>query len=412
MTKPENVLFLHIPKTAGTSLKHYLFHRYSVEQCLLDPPPRVIDDADFNAYALVGGHLDYDYAGRYRRPPLILTCLRNPVARALSAYNYSRASRLQVEIRSTAQYIGEPAVLQILDELHRLIDCADLPEFLRREPQLAQKNLGNVQARFLAGATAAETYAHEPRRLLAVAKKNLETCSAILFNERMSESIAQLDLLLGHDEFGEVTHDNVTPAQTDAARPDPELTAALNELCNLDLELYSFAEQLWQERMRSARVAPAKPAHADSPLPDAANFTFDQPIRGRGWHIREHGAEGWYCWSGEEARLYLALNTTGPHVLRLWIDHAASEQALHGLEACVNGIPLSFVPAAAGRRWLVEALVPPEAITAGRVCIEFHVPHTLRPSDGDPLNPDTRRLGVALSRLKLQPHGAEVHTSL
>jgi hypothetical protein len=190
------------------------------------------------------------------------------------------------------------------------------------------------------------------------------------------------------------------------------LTAALNELCNLDLELYGFAEQLWQHRMRSLRLAPAELAHVDSPLPDAANFTFDQPIRGRGWHIREHGAEGWYCWCGQDARLHLALSTTGSHVLRFWIDYAASEQALHGLEARVNGIPLSFVPAAAGRRWLVEALVPPEAVVAGRICIEFHVPHTLRPSDRDLLNPDTRRLGIALSRLQLRPLGASVHTSL
>jgi hypothetical protein len=42
---------------------------------------------------------------------------------------------------------------------------------------------------------------------LAIAKKNLETCAAILFTEKMSESVAALDLLLGHDEFGEVTHD-------------------------------------------------------------------------------------------------------------------------------------------------------------------------------------------------------------
>lgn len=401
MAKPENVLFLHIPKTAGTSLKHHLFHRYAAQQCLLDPSPRAIEEADFDDYALVAGHLDFDFVRRFRRPPLVLTCLRNPIDRALSAYHYSRTPRLKVEVQSTVAQIGDRAVAEILDELRRLNDCDSLAEFLRREPELAQKNLGNVQTRFLAGAAAAVSCAHEPQRLLALARKNLQACSAILFTERMSEATAALELVLGQDEFGEITHDNATPVRTKAAEQDPALIAALARLCDLDLQLYGFAEELCRERL-TARL-PVTPARARNDLPDAADFTFDQPVRGRGWHIREQGVEGWYCWTGQEAKLHLALNTTGSHVLRFWIDHAASEQALHGLEVWLNGIRLSALPVKTGRQWVVEASVPAEAIRPPLICIKFRVPHTVRPSQLDALNPDTRQLGIALSRLQLRP---------
>jgi hypothetical protein len=219
----------------------------------------------------------------------------------------------------------------------------------------------------------------------------------------MSDSQAGLELAFGRDELGEITHDNATPGRTKDAEQDPALRAALAQLCDLDLQLCSFAEQLCQRRMMSSLSEPGTLARPGNDLPDAADFTFDQPIRGRGWHIREQGREGWYCWSGQEAKLHLALNTDGPHVLRFWIDHAASEQALHGLEVRVNGTRLSALPSKAGQQWVVETLVPEETIRPPIVRIEFRVPHTVRPSQLDPLNPDTRQLGVALSRLQLRP---------
>jgi hypothetical protein len=41
----KSILFLHIPKTAGTSLKHYLFHRYSANQWI---PTRRLSSKPFS----------------------------------------------------------------------------------------------------------------------------------------------------------------------------------------------------------------------------------------------------------------------------------------------------------------------------------------------------------------------------
>jgi hypothetical protein len=403
MPNQENILFLHIPKTAGTSLKRYLSHRFAAKQCLLDPTPQALREAHLDDYALVAGHFDSDVAGRYRSPPLVVTSLRNPVDRAISAYNYQRTPRLEIEIRSIAERIGIDVAAQVLDEIRRLNDCANLADFLRREPELAQKNLGNVQTRVLAGAAAAQAHARDPRQLLAKAKENLRRCAGILLTERMPESLAGLDRLLGPDEFGALTHDNVTPDQAVSVPLDPMLAAALAELTDLDLELYRFAEQLWHERLPSRHGTIDQVPRLEDRLPDATDFWFDQPIRGRGWHIREKAADHWYCWSDQLATLHLALDTAGSHVLRFWVDYAASREALHGLEVRVNGVPVGSVPTETGDRFLVETRVPAAAVSAsaGRVCIEFRVPHTVRPSDRDPKNPDTRRLGIALSRLQL-----------
>jgi hypothetical protein len=285
----ERILFLHIPKTAGTSLKHYLFHRYSANQCLLAPTPQTLQQAVLGDYAFVAGHFDFDQVGRYQRPPVVLTCLRNPIDRAVPAYYYQRTPRLRIEIQSIAAQIGTGVAAQVLDDIRRLNECASLADFLRREPELAQKTLGNVQTRFLAGAKSASTYAHEPRRLLAIAKENPQACAAVLLTERMSESVARLDFLLGHDEFGMLTEDNVTENRPSSAQLDPAVATAPAEITDLDLQLYSFAEQLRQRRMPSHNGSTERAPCLDDQFPDAAEFAFDQPIRGRGWHIRERG---------------------------------------------------------------------------------------------------------------------------
>jgi hypothetical protein len=103
----------------------------------------------------------------------------------------------------------------------------------------------------LAGAKSTSTHAHEPRQLLAKAKDSLQACAGIPLTERMSASVTCLDFLLGHDEFRGLVQDNVTEHRPSSAQLDPAAATALTEITDLDLQLYSFAEQLRQQRMSS-----------------------------------------------------------------------------------------------------------------------------------------------------------------
>ena len=417
----ERVLFLHIPKTAGTSIKHYLSLHYAAQDCLLDPSHvaihRTIKDVDFNSYSLAAAHFDFDYVSRYRNRPFVLTCLRNPIARAISAYNFQRSPVLRYQFEMLSKAVGQTeesaAVRQVLDELDRLRACVSLSEFLAREPEQARKILGNIQTHYLAGAEAASIHADEPRRLIEIAIANLRSCEGILLTERLSETLGQLALPISTDPFGAVTHDNATvrhvvdnaATRHEDVLKDAELFAALADLTSLDSELYAAAETILEERSRSPSPSPKGCFNSADNLPDATNFTFDQPVRGRGWHMRERGSEGYYCWSAGEATLFLSLATRGSHILRCRLLHVASSEAQDGLEATVNGVPvLVEVSHKTGSLW-IEAPVPAHALenARGQVCIAFRVPGLVRPSDRDSANPDTRHLGIALSRVQLLP---------
>jgi hypothetical protein len=183
----------------------------------------------------------------------------------------------------------------------------------------------------------------------------------------------------------------------------------LDRLTSLDAELYRHASHLFNQRLTEVRGK--SPASLCS-LPSAANFTFDQPILGAGWHPREMAGDVWHCWMEQEARLELAHPGAGNHLLRLTVAFLLHADSLPSLKVRVNG---QIIPTRL--RWdgvthILEADVPAACLRrqSRRVTLEFRVTTACRPCDLDPTSTDRRTLGLALSRIEFEPHPGLVHT--
>jgi hypothetical protein len=396
------LLFLHIPKTAGTSVKRFLYHQLPAQACLLDPPhPEALVAADLDRYRLVAGHLDFDFAGRFGRRPFVLTCLRHPIERALSAYYYQRTPRLAIEIETIAPQIGEAAAHRIIDDLRCVNRYGTLSAFLRAEPDVARRTMGNAQTEQLAGAEAAAAHAAQPDRLVAVACEHLRACDSVLLAERLPETFALIDDGWGERARTGLPTDNATPRRPALREHTAGELDALARLTALDLTLYRLAVELIE--LGGPRGGAQAPFPAAPPGP--ADFRFDQPIPGRGWHSREFSGGTWFCWTDREAALNLDLASAGDHELRCEVTHAASPAAWADLTVSVNGHPVELTARAPAPPGEITARIPGNWLGSppGPSCIVFRVTGTVRPSDRDSGNPDSRRLGVALSRIQLVP---------
>jgi hypothetical protein len=393
--RPRPLLYLHIPKTAGTSFSNAMAWHFTAQERLHNAHYAAHLERDPNDYQLVMGHIQYNYLARYRTRPTVVTVLRDPLERSLSTYYFFREMGEEGFRRDEGV-----AVQREVDSSVRMALAArryDLPEFLDAEPDLAAHYLGNLQTQYLAGCGAKNPTAQD----LPAALRNLTDCNIIGICERLNESVEWLCRYLNWEVKAQAPRRNITRERPASTGLDPATRTRLLELVRLDVELYRLGLELFEKR----RHGPFPP---EEDLPPAQDFTFDQIVYGRGWYKPEHDGKSWFCWTGQqgqEACIELRADRPGAQLLRCRVAHVLTPQALQRLAVDVNGQPVRLkVRKVREGGFDVEGRVPAAAVPGPerRVRIRFQVDETRRPCDVNAQNADARLLGVALSRICLR----------
>jgi Sulfotransferase family len=238
-TTPEKdaaLIFLHIPKTGGSTLYKILEHQYSPAQTVTLDTPKVagfktLSAAQRGRYRLIQGHL---YFGLHRfipRASTYITLLRHPVERVLSFYYYAR---------STPDHYLYPLLA---------IERLDLKTLLARE---LSSELRNDQTRMLAGDEWEDLQRVVTRAALERAKANLR--SHFRFVGLLEEFDASLLLLCRAFNWRLPSYikENVTKEKPDDPFLDVETRRLVEDANGLDLELYEYARNLFEEQRRAA----------------------------------------------------------------------------------------------------------------------------------------------------------------
>jgi hypothetical protein len=231
-------LFLHIPKCGGTTITHVIYqqchsasreprrskywHRgvYFYPAGLFSKPSapsnpevaRMLSRADLRA---VVGHFAFGIHQHVPAPSLYVTALRNPVSRILSLYD---------ELR-----------------VHNHLDMT-LEQFVLNPPY----NIHNDQTRRIAGSAALENEKKED--IFQIAMKNLKHHFAVVgLTEKMDETICLMKQSFGWQGHHLYYPKNVTIDRTDRQAISSELIQVIAEQNELDIRLYSWAEQLLKQ---------------------------------------------------------------------------------------------------------------------------------------------------------------------
>ena len=404
------LVFVHLPKTAGTSVADLLGTRFSPASTLAlrGMPDATVDAllADRGRYQFIHGHLPYDIRRSFTTTPFMFTIVRNPIERAISAYSYLRQ-------RSTMA-AGEPSVSQSRDTAVSLAGRLSLADFARTD--LAARHTGNRQVLMMSEAyhphyfdRRTDTTAALTQHDLDRACEHLAECDSFGLTEQLDTTVELLSYALGTELLGTVGRANATAGRTATDELDADTLDVLREHTQLDHALYRSASELLELRRRdmlrdllSQRAASGSSAGRPPPT----DCTFDDAIPGDGWYAPERAGDGYMSWTGPAATSWLGLSApvhAGNIELEVRVVHALIHEQLHDVALLVNGhrlspqvvaLPDSHQLSAPVPHWMLRPVGEPNRV-------EIVVPFVVRPCDVSATNLDSRSLGLAISRVAL-----------
>ena len=410
----ERLHFLHIPKTAGTSVRIFVQNHFDwADAC----PGTELRDL----YALSTGELEKwrlfcGHYGRYihrllSRPPVEFTFLRDPIARSVSHYRALKSREGTwlhefVNTHSFDEFVLDPTTsteLMNLQTRYLVLDDIDNDYFgysRQREDALPE-----LTARFTDDA------------LCERAIRNLEAMAFVGLQERFDESLRLLAATFGWTPPRVAPRENIGTASFDPATISDRGMERLREITALDQRLYDHAAA------RFAAVADAMPAErcdaayaaamAGRPRLRELRLGFERSFEGRGWYDRERGSDGIYRrWIGPDAVAWMDLPLETSRPLRLRFGAGAQTlDVIQGVRILVNGvaIPMESWPLVLPEkpRRVFNLTIPTAALAARRefTRIEFRLPRTVCPAEEFEGARDKRRLGLYFEWLEIFPAG-------
>lgn len=228
---PAMLVFVHIPKTAGTTLHKVISHQYRKSRILIrhdadGPIAETLAGRSGNPPKVVMGHLS---VGLHRHVPGVryITCLREPVARLISHYHHG---------------CNDPA-----HYLHEAIRRDNLSLAGYAASGLSGE-LSNGMTRMLAGI---EDFHGGVigQEALETAKRHVEEhFDAVMLSERFDEGL----LMLAEEKGWKTPYylrRKVGSYSASASKPDAETRRIVEQHNQLDVELYRWARERFEARL-------------------------------------------------------------------------------------------------------------------------------------------------------------------
>ena len=399
--KPKDQLyFLHLEKTGGTSFTELLDHQFPDKDRLQVMWLHRIDGKspeELEKFRLFRGHLNYNFHKRLNNKPITITMLREPIDRVVSLYYFWR--------NEASKEPGEtPWDVQIAVD-------KDFEEFLADER--LRHALFNYQTRTILTEKNNLMLKRTEDQLIARGINRLHEFPFVGLLDRFNDSIALL-----YYTFGWFPKDLFKPPKTKSNpnRPSiddipPHICERIKELNRADIALYEYAQELFETRylhmLRDMLMLNSREHEKKMPVYEV-DLRFndkDTEAFGQGWHYAERKQR----WTGpqNESKLYFLLNKDRDLQAEIVFKNAITEEVLNSFELFVNETPITLERFDADGNYVFMGIIPREVLQKAVHLTDFalRVSHTASPPPPpDSEAPvDSRLMGLSFQSLHIAP---------
>ena len=232
-TKQEQaVIFVHIPKAAGTTLRKIIERQYkptaifTVQESIEEF--KKLPEAQRTAIRCLMGHMRFGAHELLPRVSIYITVLRDPLDRVISHYYYV--------LRSPDNVLHNDVVSKSMS-LKDFVCSGMTPE------------LDNGQTRRLSGVGHSIGFGQCSTELLVSAKRNLREQFAVVgLAERFDETLILLKRALGW-RVPLYVKENVTRNRPPREEISDDILAVMEKYNKLDIELYRYAQNIFEEQI-------------------------------------------------------------------------------------------------------------------------------------------------------------------
>ena len=259
------IIFLHIPKTAGTTLNRIIdweynplriysingrYFRESYRKLVEYPPSRLPGMKVFR------GHMPFGLHRLLNGPSTYIVVLRDPVERAMSLYFFAANRRIHRH--------------------HSEVSRQTLEEYVRTSPY------NNAQTKLIAGQSRERDFiAGECNdAMLSAAKENLSRYFTLIgITERFEETLALAKVLLGWKIDRWATF-RVTPHRPKKEAIGADTRALIAQYNSFDVALYQYASELFSEKVaeNQEEVAAERESIRRAKLNDGFEFFYYRTV--------------------------------------------------------------------------------------------------------------------------------------
>lgn len=231
----QRIGFIHIPKTAGATLRSIIQRNYSLRELYPMDTERArtafqqMPEETKDRIKVVYGHFCMDVASWLPGDLVFISMLRDPIERTISSYYYERY------VRKT-----EPAV------------SLPLRAFIQQGGYLPGDNW---MVRCFSGASESVPFGRCTPQMLEAAKSAADRFALIGLSERFDESYAMLCQMFGW-RVRYASARNINPHRTPLGDSSPEDIACIEQHNRFDIAFYDYCARRLEQQLADTNIAP------------------------------------------------------------------------------------------------------------------------------------------------------------